>query len=319
MGALQSIPFCSREKQKEGGGDVPPLQLDNNNNEAVVADQPAAVAQTPATGTAGDPVATSTPRQRSGSGLAEELTVDDGLELSSGFENPHFDRVTGGVGTEEDGVVGGQGKVRVTSCEEGAEDSDDIGPVVDQVIGGSSSDEDGEDDSGLALQEFRKRHNLDIQQLRREAMTPPALDGDPDRPLDDGGHDPLYDCIIDDDNFEDVLDDDDDDVGDVEDDDETLHGIPDVDSRDLSSAEDPVERPPEPRVPEEKRLSPSGSEEDGDSRPSPGRLSEDLHNEYIPRAKHADATVDAISNMLSDIVGADRPHPDMTTHVVSRQ
>ena len=49
MGALQSIPFCSREKQKEGGGDVPPLQLDNNNNEAVVADQPAAVAQTPAT------------------------------------------------------------------------------------------------------------------------------------------------------------------------------------------------------------------------------------------------------------------------------
>ena len=33
-------------------------------------------------------------------------------------------------------------------------------------------------------------------------MTPPALDGDPDRPLDDGGHDPLYDCIIDDDNFE---------------------------------------------------------------------------------------------------------------------
>ena len=85
-------------------------------------------------GTAGDPVATSTPRQRSGSGLAEELTVDDGLELSSGFENPHFDRVTGGVGTEEDGVVGGQGKVRVTSCEEGAEDSDDIGPVVDQVI-----------------------------------------------------------------------------------------------------------------------------------------------------------------------------------------
>ena len=79
-------------------------------------------------------MATSTPRQRSGSGLAEELTVDDGLELSSGFENPHFDRVTGGVGTEEDGVVGGQGKVRVTSCEEGAEDSDDIGPVVDQVI-----------------------------------------------------------------------------------------------------------------------------------------------------------------------------------------
>ena len=50
MGALQSIPFCSREKQKEGGGDVPPLQLDSNNNEAVVvADQPAAVAQTPAT------------------------------------------------------------------------------------------------------------------------------------------------------------------------------------------------------------------------------------------------------------------------------
>ena len=79
-------------------------------------------------------MATSTPRQRSGSGLAKELTVDDGLELSSGFENPHFDRVTGGVGTEEDGVVGGQGKVRVTSCEEGAEDSDDIGPVVDQVI-----------------------------------------------------------------------------------------------------------------------------------------------------------------------------------------
>ena len=74
--------------------------------------------------------------------------------------------------------------------------------VLLQVIGGSSSDEDGEDDSGLALQEFRKRHNLDIQQLRREAMTPPALDGDPDRPLDDGGHDPLYDCIIDDDNFE---------------------------------------------------------------------------------------------------------------------
>ena len=64
--------------------------------------------------------------------------------------------------------------------------------------------------------------------------------------------------------FQDVLDDDD--VEDVEDDDETLHGIPDVDSRDLSSAEDPVERPPEPRVPEEKRLSPSGSEEDGDSR-----------------------------------------------------
>ena len=62
------------------------------------------------------------------------MTVDDGLELSSGFENPHFDRVTGGVGTEEDGVVGGQGKVRVTSFEEGAEDSDDIGPVVDQVI-----------------------------------------------------------------------------------------------------------------------------------------------------------------------------------------
>ena len=79
-------------------------------------------------------MATSTPRQRSGSGLAEELTVDDGLELSSGFENPHFDRVTGG-GTEEEGVVG-QGNVRVTAavCEEGAEDSDDIGPVVDQVI-----------------------------------------------------------------------------------------------------------------------------------------------------------------------------------------
>ena len=50
MGALQSIPFCSREKGQKEGGDVPPLQLDNNNNEAVVANQPAAAsAETPAT------------------------------------------------------------------------------------------------------------------------------------------------------------------------------------------------------------------------------------------------------------------------------
>ena len=154
-----------------------------------------------------------------------------------------------------------------------------------QVIGGSSSDEDGEveGDSGLALQEFRKRHNLDPDQLRREAMTPPP--------------DVLDEDVYEDDQFEDILDD--------EDDDETLN----VDSRDLSSSEDPVERPPEPRVPEEKRLSPSSSSEDGDKEEEQG---------YYAK-HHADPTVDAISTMLSDIVGADRPHPDMSTHVVSRQ
>lgn len=273
MGALQSIPFCSREKQQKAE-EVPPLQLDNNNNEAVVDQPPAAVTAT------AEPVATSTPRQRAGSGgggisddLAEELTVDDGLELSSGFENPHFGPSQSSVGD----LQPAHAKQAID------EDEDDIGPVVDQVIGGSSSDEEGEgNDSGLALQEFRKRHNLDDpDQLRREAMTPP-----PPGDLEDD---------FEDDQFEDILDDDDDE------DDETLN----VDSRDLSSSEDPVERPPEPRVPEEKRLSPSTSGSDGDEQES-----------YF--AKH-DPTVEAISTMLSDIVGADRPHPDMSTHVVSRQ
>ena len=147
-----------------------------------------------------------------------------------------------------------------------------------------------EGDSGLALQEFRKRHNLDNDpdQLRREAMTPPPDDLDED--------------VYADDQFEDILDDD-------EDDDETLN----VDSRDLSSSEDPVERPPEPRVPEEKRLSPSSSSEDENQAPG-------VEEEEGYYAKHhADPTVEAISTMLSDIVGADRPHPDMSTHVVSRQ
>lgn len=45
MGALQSIPFCSREKQQKAE-EVPPLQLDNNNNEAVVDQPPAAVTAT---------------------------------------------------------------------------------------------------------------------------------------------------------------------------------------------------------------------------------------------------------------------------------
>jgi len=294
MGALQSIPFCSREKQQKPE-EVPPLQLDSNNNEAVV-DQPAAV--TASSGS--DPVATSTPRQRSGSGvepeLAEELTVDDGLELSSGFENPHF---------------GSAAAISKADCEDeqpskqADEEEDDIGPVVDQVIGGSSSDEDEgrevEGDSGLALQEFRKRHNLDgpmsndIDTLRRQAMTPPPPE--------------CHDLYLDDDQFEDLLDDDIE--GDDDDDDETLH-VPDVDSRDLSSSEDPVERPPEPRVPEEKRLSPSSGSSDEET-----TQTETAGQQYFSKAH--DPTTDAISNMLSDIVGADRPHPDMSTHIVSRQ
>ena len=160
------------------------------------------------------------------------------------------------------------------------------------MIGGSSSDEDGEEegDSGLALQEFRKRHNLDNDpdQLRREAMTPPPDDFDEE--------------AYEDDQFEDILDNE-------EDHDETLN----VDSRDLSSSEDPVERPPEPRVPEEKCLSLSSSSEDEDVQPA------GWENDSYYAKHHADPTVEAISTMLSDIVGADRPHPDMSTHVVSRQ
>ena len=71
-----------------------------------------------------DPVATSTPRQRSGSGgaepgLAEELTVDDGLELSSGFENPHF------AHSKANDID--------QPAKQADEEHDDIGPVVDQV------------------------------------------------------------------------------------------------------------------------------------------------------------------------------------------
>ena len=125
---------------------------------------------------------------------------------------------------------------------------------------------------------------------------------------------PQGDLYLDDDQFEDILDDEDDiEAEDDDDDDETLH-VPDVDSRDLSSSEDPVERPPEPRVPEEKRLSPSSSgSSDGDH----ADVEENNDQQFFTKAH--DPTTDAISNMLSDIVGADRPHPDMSTHIVSRQ
>ena len=245
---LQSIPLCSRGQNKSN--EVPPLELDKNNNDPtlVVNNQPVAVEGAT---TIPPPDATSTPRRRNPSQEVDDdaFDADDGLELSSGFENPHF-------GQSRDDL-----------------EEDDIGPVVDQVIGSSD-----EDDSGLALQEFRKKHNMD--DLRRETMTPPPA---PDA-LDD----------FDDQFGDDLLDDDDDD-------DETIN-VEDADSRDLSSSDDPVERPPEPRVPEEdpKRLSPSGgSSEDESSKP------------YFSKN---DPTTAAISNMLSEIVG-DKPHNDMSTAI----
>jgi len=271
MGVMQSIPFCSRGQAKNAGeagagGAVPPLVLDNNNNDptVVVNNQPVA-ASAPEVAVDDDvsgppPDATSTPRQMSDS-------MDDGLELSSGFENPHFD----------------QSKA---AADEALDDSDDIGPVVDQVIGGSSSDED---DSGLALQEFRKRHNMDG--LRRETMTPPPVHESSGGDFEEFG--------------DDLLDDDDDD------DDETIN-VEDADSRDgLSSSDsDPVERPPEPRVPEEdpKRL--SGSSEDEDRGVSP-----EVKSPYFSKD---DPTTAAITTMLSDIVGVDKPHADMTHAAISR-
>merc|ERR1712226_1576470 len=84
-------------------------------------------------------------------------------------------------------------------CDENQED-DDIGPVVDQVIG-SSSDDDL--DSGLetsvsverTLDAFRRRHNLDIIDSDRSIMTPPPPALHPSHTLDDA-YDDCFDEIL---------------------------------------------------------------------------------------------------------------------------
>ena len=259
MGVLQSIPLCSRGKAKSC--EVPPLELDGNNNDPnmVVSNQPCTIA-----GLLEGPDATSTPRRRLGSSSDDEFGSED-LEIPTGFENPHSSQFNEAVVDDVD--------------------EDNIGPVVDQVVG--DSDEEG--DSGLEstterhLDAFRKQHNLDV--MRRQTMTPPP------HPDDEGCFEDQFDDI----NYEDE-------------DDETIN-VEDADSRDLSSSDDPLERPPEPTIPDEvpKLLSSSGS----DSSP-PWSPEENGNNPYFGKT---DATTNAISNILLEIVG-DRPHNDHQTSVV---
>ena len=77
------------------------------------------------------------------------------------------------------------------------------------------------------------------------------------------------------------------------------------DAEDDDEVEEPLERPPEPTVPDERVDSYSSSS--GSNRTSPARPLEG----FVPHRKPGDATTDAISNLLSEIVGTDKPYGEV--------
>lgn len=334
MGVLYSIPLCSRGTVKDASDeDSPNTNVDDNNNDPtlVINNQPVILPPstkiTNSQASVTPPNATSTPK-RSGS------CSSDAHE--TGFENENAENFaidnTGSITVMKHR---GQNKNSNIYCDDNAEE-DDIGPVVDQVIG-SSSDDDL--DSGLetstsverTLDAFRRRHNLDIIDADRAVMTPPPPALHPSHTLDDAFDDCFDEVLCNDDEDYDGYDDanlqrDDDDESDTGcsiSDDATID-IENVDSRDLSCSDtDPVERCPEPQ-PLQSETSRDVSPFSASSNASNKDIQESLDDpevsaplyEYI--SKPSSATTHAITNILSELVG-DAPHNDHhTTVAISR-
>ena len=336
MGVLYSIPLCSRGTVKDASDeDSPSSNVDDNNNDPtlVINNQPVILppstkitnSQTSVT----PPNATSTPK-RSGSCSSNS----DAHNHETGFENENADNFS--IDNAESLAVmnhRGQHKTSNNYCDDNAEE-DDIGPVVDQVIG-SSSDDDL--DSGLeastsverTLEAFRRRHNLDIIDSERSIMTPPPPALHPSNTLDDAYDDCFEEVLCNDEEDYDGYDDshlqpDDDEESDTGcsiSDDATIN-VEDVDSRDenLSCSDtDPVERPPEPQ-PLQYEISRDVSPFSASSNVSNKDNQESLDDPEVSASlddhmfKPNSDTTHAITNILSELVG-DAPHNDQHTNV----
>ena len=328
MGVLYSIPLCSRGTVKDASNeDNPNANLDKNNNDPtlVINNQPMTLPPstkiTSSSSSITPPNATSTPK-RSGSCSSNNDARGD----ETGFENQNAENFD----IEHTDVISAlsrkeENKQLHNYCDENLED-DAIGPVVDQVIGGSSDDDL---DSGLeasvsverTLDAFRRRHNLDIIDSERSTMTPPpALH--PSNTLDDA-YDECFDEILcnDDDDYDEYEDtnlqpgdEEDSDEGCSISDDATIN-VEDADSRDenLSCSDtDPVERPPEPQ-PVQHESSRDVSPFSQSSNVSTKDVKETLEDPEINVSfdeqvtKSNTSTTHAITNILSELVG-DTPH-----------
>ena len=341
MGVLYSIPFCSRETVKinENEEQIGSNVVDKNNNDpslVIINNQPLnLLPSTKITSSStiihsSPPNATSTPK-RAGSCASNE---EEDIPTETGFQNHnagHFaidENDDGGGGRHCHGPEG-VGHINVQ------QDQDAIGPAVDQVIGGRSSD-DELGDSGLGnssvsvehtLDAFRKRHNLDhIIGTERSVMTPTP----PHLHTVHDAYDECFDDILCNDEEEEDYDDENEEpnLAEQEEDDsdaccsisdDATINVEDVDSRDMSSSDtDPVERPPEPQPVQHEisrevspfyAPSPNVSVKDGDE-----LLDDPEEGDEIPLGgdsevgrKTDDATTHAISSMLSELVG-DTPH-----------
>lgn len=334
MGILYSIPLCSRGTVKDATDeDNPETNVDNNNNDPtlVINNQP--VILPPSTkipnssSTVTPPNATSTPR-RAGS------CSSDTNEHDTGFENENAEKFAIENTEALSGMTNpGQHKSSHIYCDDNP-DEDDIGTVVDQVIGSSSDDEL---DSGLeatasvelTLDAFRRRHNLDIIDSDRSVMTPPPPALHPSNTLDEA-YDDCFDEILcneeeDYDEYDEAnlqrSDDGESDTGCSISDDATIN-VGDVDSRDenLSCSDtDPVERPPEPRPVQhdssrdESPFSPSSNVSTKDDQEILDDPEVNIPLEE-PIVKPNNSSAHAISSILSELVG-DAPHNDHYTNV----
>ena len=336
MGVLYSIPLCSRGTVKDTNNeDTPNDNLDKNNNDPtlVINNQPVILPPstkiTSSSSSITPPNATSTPK-RAGSCSSNTEAYED----KTGFENEnaeHFaientDVISVLNNKEQRNHLNNYG-------DENLED-DAIGPVVDQILGGSSDDDL---DSGLetsvsverTLDAFRRRHNLNIIDSDRSIMTPPPPALHPSNILDDA-YDECFDEILcnDEDDY-DEYDDTDLQPGDDEDsdaccsisDDATIN-VEDVDSRDenLSCSDtDPVERPPEPQPVQDQTsrdvspFSPSSNASTKDCQETleDPEVSISLDEQVI---KSNSSTAHAITSISSELVG-DAPHNDHHTNV----
>ena len=337
MGVLYSTPFCSRGTVKDADEeDSPNANVDNNNNDPtlVLSNQPVTLPPSTKITNCSSPVtppnATSTPK-RTGSCSSSS----DRNEHETGFENQNAEAFSI-ENTDAFSSINIQDKHSPSDvfCDDNLED-DDIGPVVDQVIG-SSSDDDL--DSGLetsvsverTLDAFRRRHNLDIIDSDRSIMTPPPPALHPSHTLDDA-YDDCFDEILcnDDEEGYDEYGDGNAQTGDEEEsdtgcsisDDATIN-VGDVDSRDenLSCSDtDPVERPPEPQ-PVQHESSRDVSPFSPSSNASTKDFQETLEDQDLeipsdePISKPNNNTTHAITNILSELVG-DAPHIDHHTNV----
>jgi len=331
MGVLYSIPLCSRGTVKDAGNEenTPNANVDDNNNDPtlVINNQP--VVLPPSTkienssSSITPPNATSTPK-RAGS-------CSSNSQLETGFENENAENFSIENNDAFSGVISKDQHPENNYCDDNAEE-DDIGPVVDQVIGSSSDDEL---DSGLetsasverTLDAFRRRHNLDIIDSERGVMTPPPPALHPTHTIDDAYDDSFDEILCNDegeyDDYDDANlqagEDEESDTGCSISDDATIN-VEDVDSRDLSCSDtDPVERPPEPQPLQSETsrdVSPFSKSSSVSNKGSQEALDESIAN--IPLDEHMDKpnnnTTHAITNMLSDLIG-DAPHNDHSTTV----